>query len=364
MLVRIGSSKGLRRIEMNVLILSGRFGMGHLKCAEAIKEEILAKNPDTEVSIVDMMDYLYPHLSGFVYKSFNLLVDKCSGLYNLLNVMAGKKDCTPFKEVCKIRVEQLMADYKPDLVIANLPISAQYFGYYKETVGIDVPLYVYVTDVTFHNEWIAPGVDQYFVGAGVTRDALLERGISPEMVHVAGIPVSRKFETERCADSNKVLVMGGGLGLIPGGMKTLEILNTIPDLEVTLVCGKNEKLKSEATARFENIRVIGFTEEIAELMKDASVIITKPGGITTFEAIKSETPLYIVAPTLQQELGNAEYIEKHGIGQIVYSMDEFTEENLRDFMLDKTLINNMKNNMARLTYRMESSNPLDYMVVA
>lgn len=347
---------------MNIIILTGRFGMGHIKCASAIKEQIESKDASANVTVIDIMDYLYPHFSGVVYKGFEGLVAHFSGLYNSLNLLAGKKDSTPFKGFCRTKIARMINEYEPDLVIANLPLCAQYFGAYKEFTSVNIPLYVYITDVTFHNEWIAPCVDRYFVGAESTRESLIRRGIDDAIVHVAGIPVSRKIKPSSASASDlskKVLVMGGGLGLIPGGMKTLDILDKASGIETTLVCGTNKELEQAAKAKYQNIRVLGFANNIPELLQDATLLITKPGGITTFEAIKSETPLYIIAPTLEQELGNADYIEKNGIGRIVRDVEDFTEENLRTFILDDAAIEAMKKNMSELTRSFEESNPLE-----
>ena len=49
------------------------------------------------------------------------------------------------------------------------------------------------------------------------------------------------------------------------------------------------------------MRIIGYTNEVDKYMKEADLILTKSGGITTFEAIYSETPMYIVTPFLSQE---------------------------------------------------------------
>ena len=70
---------------MNILILTGRFGMGHYSAAEAIKQELLLTNADENVTIIDIMDYIAPALGDFIYKDFNFLVSKCSKLYNFLN---------------------------------------------------------------------------------------------------------------------------------------------------------------------------------------------------------------------------------------------------------------------------------------
>ena len=71
---------------MKVLILTGKFGMGHYSVSEAIKEEINNKDSKIEVKIVDIIDYLMPSASKVIYKSFNTLVTKWSNLYNFISM--------------------------------------------------------------------------------------------------------------------------------------------------------------------------------------------------------------------------------------------------------------------------------------
>ena len=82
---------------MNIIILTGRFGMGHIKAAEAIKEQILTEHAEHNVEIIDFMDYMFPSISKYIYKGFGFLVSSCSGLYNVLNKTAGGNGTVPLK---------------------------------------------------------------------------------------------------------------------------------------------------------------------------------------------------------------------------------------------------------------------------
>lgn len=414
---------------MNILILTGRFGMGHIKCAEALKELMLRDSTDARVDIVDLIEYLYPHSARPIYRTFGRLVSGCSGLYNQLNILANNGSCTPFSKIFRKRMEALTERFRPDLVIVNLPICVQYFGAYKQMSGDPTPMYVFVTDITLHSEWISPEADLYFVGGLSTRDALISHGVRQSIIHVSGIPVSEAFEcskdpicselragrteggksaaeiltcdkpgaeVQNCTEStgaipdnihskclklysenlstekidnkinysrksgSNVLVMGGGLGMIPGGKRTLAVLSNLDDLHITLVCGSNQKLMRCASSKYPAFNIIGCCDRVAQLMKQADVLITKPGGITTFEAIKSETPLFIIDPTLEHEKDNARFIEDNKIGRVIYGKNTFTSRDLRDFLGDAELLSNMRNNMHVMKENMENQNPLDY----
>lgn len=70
---------------MNILILSGRFGMGHIKAAAAIEEKVRARGEQVHVQTVDLVSYLFPHTSNSIYGGFYLMVSYCAELYNMLN---------------------------------------------------------------------------------------------------------------------------------------------------------------------------------------------------------------------------------------------------------------------------------------
>lgn len=346
---------------MNVVILTGRFGMGHVKCAHAVEEIIKSNNPNENVTVIDFIDYCFPTINEAIYKSFEFCVFKLSIAYNAMAKATDKNSLIPFKSVFMKKIDDLMEEFHPDLVIACLPLCSEYFSEYKRVNNDKTPLYVYITDISVHKDWISDQVDAYFVGDDETRKSLIKRGVDNEIIHTSGIPVSSKFfyvMPNKTCSKTQVLIMGGGLGIIPGKDATLKALNEASDLNVVLVCGKNEKLLNHVKKHYPQINAIGYSNDIPSLMTSSDVIITKPGGITTFEAIKSETPLYIIEPHLEQELENARFIEKNQLGQIIYSKEDFSSNALIDFLSNKSLIEKIKCNMRRISSYFEDSDPV------
>ena len=348
--------------------------MGHVKCAEAITEEIYASRPDASVTTVDVMDYLFPHLSKAIYKGFSLLVTKLPGMYNHLNRAAGKHAGVPMKKTIAAKLDRLIAETQPDLIISNLPVCSKYISAYKKLRVCTVPLFTYITDITVHDEWIADKTDLYFVGDESTGNVLISKGVSAEKIVVSGIPVKRVFKSafkdgtlkdQEKADTGthtkkRLLIMGGGLGLVPGGSRLLKRLNEETCFEVTLITGKNRSLEKRARRKYKNINVVGFTDKIADYMAAADLVLTKPGGITTFEAIASRTPMYIADPFLEQEMGNARFIESKNIGRVVWSRDCDVASDIINFLKDTALIDTMKENMAKLCQSFSCPNPMQY----
>lgn len=351
---------------MNILILTGKFGMGHIKCANAIKEQITASYPDANVDIVDFCEFCFQKTSKLIYKGFETAVYKFSYAYNKLGAFTNKLNCVPFKRMLHRRMDKMMEAYSPDLVIADLPMAVQYYASYKKAKNVKISFYVYITDITIHSDWISKSVDKYFVGSRCCAIELVKRGISRYRIHISGIPVSDAFSKnpEKLMKKPNVLVMGGGLGLIPCQDRILSALNNSKEVNATIICGKNEKLLKEVTEKYPYIKAVGFTNNVPGYLTRADVIITKPGGITTFEAIKSHTPLFIFEPSLLQEQGNSNFIKKKGLGLVIKDEASFSEETLLSFIKDKEEINNIKERMEDLSRSFESVNPMDYFEVA
>ena len=345
---------------MNVLIFTGKFGMGHVFAAQAVREEILRRDPTACVTVVDVIEECFPQMRRLVYGCFDFTVNYCSGVYNLLNRMAGRFRCTPVKRTMVQKLEQLLYRTKADLVISTLPLSSQYVSAYKKYTGSQIPLYTYITDISAHSEWIAPHTNCYFVGDESTRRQLLELGVPGAQIVVNGIPVRQDFRIHSGDKSGRkeLLVMGGGLGLIPHAEEFLSALAASPEVHVTVITGKNETLRRELEKTYPTFEIVGFTSRVAEYMARADLLLTKAGGITTFEAIHSGTPLCLLRPFLLQEEANAAYVQAQGFGKVLWNKSREAQDIL-DLLCDQETLDDMKQRMAVALRSLDQVSPVD-----
>jgi processive 1,2-diacylglycerol beta-glucosyltransferase len=58
--------------------------------------------------------------------------------------------------------------------------------------------------------------------------------------------------------------------------------------------------------------VLGFSENMHELMAAADLILTKPGGLTSSEALASGRPMLILNPIPGQESANSDFLLENG----------------------------------------------------
>lgn len=348
---------------MNILILTARFGMGHIKAAETVKEQLDEDSRYDEVKVIDFVEYLFPHLSGWIYRSFNRLVMNQTGLYNKAISFTDNVSLLPMKAYISWKIGRLIESSNASGVIAIFPCCSRYISVYKEFTGSKIPLYTCITDIHPHSEWVAEDTDGYFAGSQETVQQLVNKGVPRSRIFVTGIPVKKAFchgnqgnqenpyDRRNVENAPEILVMGGGLGLASSSHKLNELLESAAKdygARVTVVCGSNEKRKKELEAAHPEFKVMGFVNHVDRLMKDADVLITKPGGITLFEGISSETPLFFLEPRLNQEVYNAKFAEKNHVAKVIWSAEDADSKELMEFICDKDEIRHMKESMAAL----------------
>src|SRR5690606_24882881 len=182
-----------------------------------------------------------------------------------------------------------------------------------------------ITDFFAHSLWLQPGLARYFVATDEVKVHLVSAGVDEYRVRVTGIPIDLRFGhlPERSqaraslglSEGRDVLLMMAG-GLEAGDLTTLvrQLRSLAWPLTVVVVCGRSQELyavASEAAAEAPgptNFRVLGRVENVPDLMAASDVVLTKPGGLTSSEALAAGVPLLLVSPYPLQEEANADVL--------------------------------------------------------
>lgn len=343
---------------MNVLILTAKYGMGHYQVSTALKQQL--ENRNIQIEVVDFFELIFPKACNLIYGSFNLLVSKCSSIYNLFYKFSASSNSAPLNQIIDKRIENLIKEKDANIIISTFPACSKYISAYKKSKKNNLKLYTYITDVDVNKEWITEETDMYFVACYKTKIQLENYNIDSSKIKVTGIPVKQEFKKlQENKTKNEILVMGGGLGFIPCMEKCLKELLQNTDIHITLITGKNQKLFNKYNGKFKNMSVIGYTNSVYKYMEKAELIITKAGGVTLFEAINSKTPIYVVEPFLNQEIGNAKFIENQEIGVVVWKHREFIAKDILNLLESRQKLERMKNNMKRIIEGLENTNIVD-----
>jgi UDP-N-acetylglucosamine:LPS N-acetylglucosamine transferase len=240
-----------------------------------------------------------------------------------------------FQSRCIGFVRELFERWCPHVVVSVHPLTQHLFARVLKELGLAdrIPLVTVVTDpyYGFWKGWACDDVRLYLCATEDARRQLIDYGIAPERIKVSGMPVHPKFsfpsdqaaQVARTAlglDADKftVFVNAGweGGGNIPQIFR--ELVRGELDVQAIFLAGKNEALKNEvetlaAEAKFP-IKVIGYSDEVEKLLGAANVMISKLGGLTTFEALSCRVPIIAdgITEPMPQEAGTVNLIVKSG----------------------------------------------------
>lgn len=312
------------------------------------------------VEVIDFFELIFPKMKTMIYGIFNFLVSRCSCVYNFFYKFSANTKFAPFKSMMRKRIEKILEEKKIDIVISTFPVCSKYVSVYKKAKNTNLKLYTYITDVEVNQEWLTDETDAYFVASDETKWQMMQNGVSSKQIKVVGIPVKREFKkTSFEKGKNEILVMGGGLGLLPAMEETLENLAKHREIHITLLTGKNQKMFEKYYGKYSNMKVVGYTDKVYEYLEKAELILTKAGGITLFEAIHSKTPMYVLNPFLSQEIGNAKFIEKNEMGKVVWNKTGNVAKDILDLLKSPDELENMRKNMQRIKSQLEEITVMD-----
>lgn len=324
-----------------ILIISSDTGGGHRSAAKTIADgvEKFWKGESAVVRTIKAVEESH-HITEKLVKVYNwTLKNKQHWMKYLYWAMNKIRPETRefFHKRCIGYVRGQFERWCPHIVVSVHPLTQHIFArILKELDLIDqVPLVTVVTDPCygFWKGWACDDVSLYLVANEDAERQLIDYGISPERIKISGMPVDPKFHEidEKDAQSARriygldpdkftVFVNAGwvGGGNIPKIFK--EFVRGELDVQAIFLAGKNEELRLEAeeiakSAKFP-VKVIGYSDEIEKLMQSANVMISKLGGLTTFEALACRLPIIADAttPPMPQEAGTSRLIEARGAG--------------------------------------------------
>lgn len=348
----------------NVLLLTASTGEGHNQAAESLKDVFIAKGFNTIK--FDFLKESDTFLNIFISDGYKLLASTYPKLYGNLYKMSNiKKFNTALLKMHFSKIEnkiiEMINTVKPDIIVGTHPFAVSVVSDLKDKGIIDIPFISIVTDFKAHYAYIDKHVDAYITGSEYTKQSLLEKNIESNKVFSYGIPIKKDFlytnlnVSKAYSDYFTILLMGGSMGLKSIGKILKKLTLNRNNIKVIVVCGSNSSLKKEledkySCLEFENIKIdiLGYTKEIPKLMEMSNVIITKPGGLTTSEAIVKKLPMIIPFVIPGQEQENMEFLVKSGAA---IEVDDLKDLNVivNRLIDDPVILKRMQQNMSKLS---------------
>lgn len=329
-----------------ILIFYAKYGGGHLSAAKAIQKH-LDDNFEVETELIDCIQYVSKILNRVTTGAYNQMAKNSPALWGKIysNSQRGvfAHISSRANKMMAVKLKNLIKEKNPDIVVSTHPFSSQMVSYLKRKGKINCKLVTVLTDFAPHDQWLIGHefTDAFCVSNSRMYEYLTNYGIEKKKVHVTGIPLSDKFSKtfdkakifkEFDLDENKPVILffgGGEFGL--GKDRTLQVLkaliHNLPTYQIIAVSGRNKKMNkgfndivTETNAKT-RVKVFDYTNKVPEIMSISSLVVTKPGGLTTSEALASGLPLLVINPIPGQEEENAEFLEKHNVGVWIRKKD-------------------------------------------
>lgn len=362
-----------------ILILYAAYGGGHYSAAKSIKK-YLDNNYEVQTEIIDCIEYINKVLNKLTTEAYKEMARKVPSLWGKVYSKSQKglisHVSSRTNKVMAIKLKNLIKEKNPDLVVSTHPFSSQMVSYLKRKGKISCKLVTILTDFAPHDQWLIGHeyTDSFFVSNDNMKQYLKEYGIEDKKIQVTGIPLSDRFFenfdkdaifNEFNLDKNKPVILffgGGEFGL--GKDRPIQILDALihnlHTCQIIAISGKNPKMNAnfkelvEKTNSENRVRVLDYTNKVPELMNISSIVVTKPGGLTTSESLASELPMLVINPIPGQEEENAEFLEAHNVA-VWLRKEEDPNKVINDLFSHPEKLEEMKENAKLLAKKNSTS---------
>jgi processive 1,2-diacylglycerol beta-glucosyltransferase len=336
-----------------ILVLSASVGAGHMRAAQAVELALRQAVPDAVVKNVDVLTLTNAPFRRLYGKTYIDLVNKAPHFlgyfYDMLDQpsRSGRNRRDKFRLTLeKLNLKtfmRLLQDEPWDLVINTHFLPAEIIASLRRDGKLNVPQVTVTTDFETHRLWVNQPCDFYFTATEEGARYLEHWGVPGKQIMATGIPIHPVFASPKdrakclanqglAGDRPIVLQMSGGFGVGPIEKLYRALLDIDKPLEIVAIAGRNEEVRKglgaiKPPARHRT-KVLGFTDQVDELMAVADLVVSKPGGLTTSEVLARGAGMVIVNPTPGQEYRNNDFLLENGaaikvnnIATLAYKID-------------------------------------------
>lgn len=343
----------------NILIISSDVtGHGHKSITESLLEQF--KNyPETNVKVVDGFA-LGGNLGLRAGKMYGSITRTSKDVWKRIWEITVKRPSLII-ELSELaiydRFVKLLQETQPDVIISTHPNYNASITNILARIEYRAPMIAIVADpVTISPLWCNPQADYTICPTDEAKEVCIKCGVPEDHIRMFGFPVRQRFAEhlhgldEKAVNSTdivytphypiKFMIMSGGEG--SGNMSRLaKILLKNFDCSVKILCGRNKLMKKAlehtlAERYKDRIDILGFTENVQEIMLSTDIMFTRASPNTMIEAVMCNVPLVITGALPGQEEGNPDFAVKHGLGvvcnetkELKYVVSELLADNFK-----------------------------------
>lgn len=360
-----------------ILILTAGFGEGHNTAARNIGEA-LQEHPDVTARVVDIYTLTHPRVNKVLQKGYVFAINKLPFLweqiFNFINHPGSLEKTLFMASHLKRALGKLIGEFNPDVIISTYPLYSFLIHQLRQDChpACQAPLVTVITDSTAVNtSWYRCPANNFFIVADEETAAIVKHDhITPEKIKILGFPVTPRLAT--LAMTSVASLQPWKILYLPSSklahtLEVLQELHQLPDVEVTVVTGRLEELyaalKQSPLIDGKKIKLLGWTDQMPELLTSHHLYIGKAGGATVHEAIAAQCPVLISHVVPGQEEGNIELIERLDIGRLAVHYPVNLAASVTEiFAHDTAMWHRWKNNLKKIGSSSASRNIAEFIL--
>jgi UDP-N-acetylglucosamine:LPS N-acetylglucosamine transferase len=346
-----------------ILILTAGFGDGRNAAARSLRDAIELLDEDARAEVLDLFADSYGAFNTFVKKTCLGVVQYApklwGGIYSLLENPFVEKQLGGFTRL-QNTLEKVLAETQPDCVVSTYPVYAHVIKkIYQDHHERPFRFITVITDsINVNSAWFRAPSDFFCVANAAAAEVLRKGGVPAKQIKTLGFPVSPAF-----ANPSAELPLPVGrephrvLYIINTGKKkagkAIDRLLELDDVHLTITVGHDPDLRTKLVERTrkhaDRVHILGWTNQMPELMMSHHLVIGKAGGAIVQEAIAARCPMIVNQVIPGQEEGNAELIWHCGLGAIAGKNREVAELVENAFARRATQWSEWRENLKRLS---------------
>ncbi|MBI2104607.1 MAG: hypothetical protein HYT90_03355 [Candidatus Omnitrophica bacterium] len=350
-----------------ILLMHITTSSGHHRASCAIERTVRALDPSATIVNLDAFQFTSRFVRWAITRTYTSLIHHQPDVWEYLyDNPSVHRRLQYFRALLHryhaAKLQQVMETVRPDAIACTQAYPCGVVADFKKQHRLRVPLIGVLTDYAPHLYWFHDTVDVYVVPSEQVKRRFATRGVDPARVRALGIPIDPRFHdpVDRQAAARRfglnpeqpvLLIMGGGSGF--GQMREIVLsLDTLPHpCQLVVLAGTNRPLLAWLQGqRFRHrVLAVGYTEEVPELMSVATLLVSKPGGLTTSEALAKHLPLVIVNPIPGQEAYNARFLLSQGAA-VQAASAAAVRQPVRDLLDDPEQLETLKRRNAELAH--------------
>lgn len=317
-----------------VLILSASIGGGHNAAAAVLQHDL--ESAGCQVAVLDGFALATPLLSRYFAWMYPTQLRYFPWLYDYQFWLSHRPAWAQiwrrlYSVMSRSALQALLKGLQPDLVISTYPLVTQALGLLRSYGVTQCPAVAVVTDYGVHRLWTAPGIDLHLVPSRVSVAQVQEAtGLVRVMQPLVRPAFRARLDRQAARQSYRfgsddfvALVVAGAWGI--GRVEAIVRDVVASGVRTVVVCGRNRELYSNLMREYPyhpRVTVLGWTDELHQLMAAADCLIQNAGGLTCLEAIATGLPIVFYRPITGHGLYNALTMKEAGVAYWAQTREE------------------------------------------